>query len=558
MSLARTLRTVRHLRSAQLGAQLRHWLAPATPPTGTRSELDGYQWVIERLAAPPPPAPGHASWNGVGRIELVGRVVDFGSIEAIDWAHAAEGPLWAYQLHFFEWVRARDVAACARAEAIAAWLRTAGRGAHRAARASPSWDPHPISVRALSWLKLRFSGELPEDFAGSAADARLRASLAAQLDWLSRNVETRLQANHLLENWIAVVAGGLALDGPDSQRWLAVGVAGLCEQLEEQIGDDGTHYERSPMYHAIVLEHLLDLLSLARSAGGHAPSGLSGALSDVCGRMRSALEMWCHPDGEIALFGDAAFGVAQHPAVLARYADALGIASATRGEPDLLRSARYARLETPALCLIASVGGPSPPCQPGHAHCDALSFELSISGERVITDTGVREYVAGASRDRARATRSHATLEVGGFEQAELWSAHRVGGRPRVELVGFEAGSFVEATCAGWRTPGTIHRRRFEVSGDELRICDALEGRPERVCATLPLAPGLEPRLSGDTVALVRDGQVCATVELPRGMDWKLERAPYYPGFGREQERSVLVGCADRFESGEWRIRPGG
>jgi uncharacterized heparinase superfamily protein len=34
-----------------------------------------------------------------------------------------------------------------------------------------------------------------------------------------------------------------------------------------------------------------------------------------------------------------------------------------------------------------------PSYQPGHAHCDALSFELCIGRERVVTDTGVTEYV---------------------------------------------------------------------------------------------------------------------------------------------------------------------
>jgi len=35
-------------------------------------------------------------------------------------------------------------------------------------------------------------------------------------------------------------------------------------ELEEQILPDGGHFERSPMYHAMVLEDLLDLLQLPR------------------------------------------------------------------------------------------------------------------------------------------------------------------------------------------------------------------------------------------------------------------------------------------------------
>ena len=51
--------------------------------------------------------------------------------------------------------------------------------------------------------------------------------------------------------------------------------------------------------------------------------------------------------------------------------------------------------------------GPAPDYMPGHAHCDALAFELSVGPERVVTDTGVYEYVEGARRAHCRATRAH-------------------------------------------------------------------------------------------------------------------------------------------------------
>jgi uncharacterized heparinase superfamily protein len=336
-------------------------------------------------------------------------------------------------------------------------------------------------------------------------------------------------------------------------RWLE-GVEPLDVELRQQLGADGAHCERSPMYHSIVLEHLLDLLSLARAAGSRAPAGLVGVLVDACGRMATALETWTHPDGEIALFGDAAFGVAAPPAQLARYAEALGVAAAAPREPGLLRSSGHARLETPELCWIGSLGGPAPAHQPGHAHCDALAFELSALGERVVTDTGVFEYVAGERRDRSRATRSHATFEVGGCEQAEIWAAHRIGGRPRVALELWERGRAVEGVCTGWATPRTKHHRRVEVAGDALVVHDRLEGRPASVRASLPLAPGFEPRLEGPVARIVLAGGRTLRIDLPTGLAWRLERAPYYPRFGVEVERAVLVGEAGEFESGTWRF----
>jgi uncharacterized heparinase superfamily protein len=476
---------------------------------------------------------------------LVGEAVLFGSRDAIDFAYAQAGPLWAYQLHFFDWARSRAATPQDRAAVLAQW-------SHRSP-AAPAWDPHPISMRTLSWLKLRLAGELPDDFPGSDADAALRASLARQIDWLSRHVEVRLQANHLLDNWIAVVAGGLTLSAPRARDWLAAWEF-LARQLEEQIGSDGAHYERSPMYHALLLEHLLDLLALARAAGDRAPGSLVSLLEEVCGRMLGALWVWTHPDGEIALFGDSAFDVAHPPEALERYAAALGVTAQPPAEVGLLRNAGFARLETDDLCWLGSVGGPSPAYQPGHAHCDALGFELSADGQRVVTDTGVYEYVSGDRREQARRTRAHATLEIGGQDQAEIWSAHRVGGRPRVALHDWLPGAALEGRCASWASRGTVHCRRVEVDGEALVITDRLEGPSRSVRAALPLAPGCEPVLAGESAEIRLLTGAVLRVALPAGLDWRVEEAPYFPRFGSEVRRLVLVGTAARFGQGVWRF----
>ena len=260
------------------------------------------------------------------------------------------------------------------------------------------------------------------------------------------------------------------------------------------------------------------------------------------------------PDEEIALFGDSAFGIAQPPRALRCYAEALGVAPASPQEPGLLRSTGHARLDTGALRWLGSLGGPSPSYQPGHAHCDALAFELSAGGERVVTDSGVYEYAEGTRRQQSRATRSHATLQVGSGEQAEIWAAHRVGGRPKVRLESWVPGASVEGSCAGWSTRTTRHYRRVEVDGSDIVVRDRLEGPPRPVQAFLPLAPGLEPELLGSTarVALSRGGTL--RVDLPAGFEWRVERTPYFPRFGQERPRATLAGSAAHFEAGVWRF----
>lgn len=537
--LARTLRTLRHLRPAQIVGQLRLRLHGRPEPVafaGPPPEL-----ALEAPATPFLGAPAHAATDGWRRFRLLNREVVFP--ERPDWGYAGEGPLWAYHLHQFDHVRRPSVTPEARRALLLDWIARHPRGI--------GWDPGPISLRSLSWIKVLLTpGALPADADSHAA---LRRSLASQLETLSAALETHLLANHYLSNLVALVVAGLAFSGAAPTRWLAH-ASRLHEEVDAQVPADGLHVERSPMYHALMLEHVLDVLNLALAAGPRSPAGLTPMLRDAASRMLGALDVLTHPDGEIALFGDAAHGVAHAPAELAAYARRLGVDPRPPACPGLLEHGGYVRLARGPFVLIASVAGPAPSYQPGHAHCDALAFELSVGRDRVVTDTGVYEYLPGALRDVSRATRSHATIEVGGAEQAELWAAHRIGGRPRVALVAHEPGLAAEATCAGWATPESVHRRRFALSESGLTISDAVEGPPRPVRLQLPLAPGIEPRLDGARARLRLPSGGWLRIDLPSNLSWSIERAPYFPQLGRRDERAVLVARAQRLDPACWRF----
>ena len=185
-----------------------------------------------------------------------------------------------------------------------------------------------------------------------------------------------------------------------------------------------------------------------------------------------------------------------------------------------------------------------------------------MGARRVVADTGVAGYVPGPQREASRATRSHATVEVDGEEQAELWGAHRVGGRPRVRLLAFEPGRSATAELAPWSRSGVRIERRFEVEPGEVRIRDRVAGATERVVVRLPLAPGLEPELAGARAAVpLGEGRVLA-IDLPAGAAWERERTPFFPEFGRADTRWCLVRKAAALPESAWRFRleggPGG
>lgn len=542
--LPTVLRTLAHLRPAQARAQIHHGLFGLAAPrqaAGVASSL-----AIGRPKTPFLGPPGHVKSLGGTRIELLR--VPFELAERIAWKSNEQGPLFAYHLHQHEYLRLPEFTPTERARVLLDWIHNHPAGV--------GWDPHPISLRLICWGKSLLT---PGTF---DADGRLQGemlrSMSDQLETLVHGMEVRLQANHLLSNLIAVVFGGLLLDGSSSATWRDQADALLLE-LDAQIRPDGGHEERSPMYHSLLLENLLDLLNLCLSAPVRAPAGLADGLRETATRMLSALELWTHLDGRIALFADSAFDVAAEPRLLRDYAERLGISSSADFHSGILPQTGYFRLRAGAFDLIASVAAPAPAHQPGHAHCDALAFELSVAGHRLVTDTGLFEYLPGPRRDRARATASHSTLQVGGEEQAEIWAAHRIGGRPVVDLTAWDGSGSAEATCRGWSRNAPLHRRFFSVESEGVTIVDRVEGPGGEVRVCLPIDPAWQVELSGGRARVTREsesGVPCIVeIELANVFEWALERQPYYPTFGCEVERFVLVGVGSRCDEAITRIR---
>ncbi|HPA06712.1 MAG TPA: heparinase II/III family protein, partial [Candidatus Hydrogenedentes bacterium] len=161
---------------------------------------------------------------------------------AADWNNPAWEKLWLYNLHYFDDLNAEGGAARSdwHRALITRWVaeNPVGKG--------NGWEPYPLSLRIVNWVKWAWAGnELPP----VAVE-----SLALQAHFLSRRLEWHILGNHLLANAKALIFAGLFFDGMEAERWLATGAAIFSRQLGEQVLSDGGHFERSPMYHAQVLE----------------------------------------------------------------------------------------------------------------------------------------------------------------------------------------------------------------------------------------------------------------------------------------------------------------
>ena len=110
------------------------------------------------------------------------------------------------------------------------------------------------------------------------------------------------------------------------------------------------------------------------------------------------LETFCHPDGQIAFFNDAAFNLAPTPAAIRSYASRLNIktrsSSKDQNGPSLKHypDSGYAALEVHNAKLLIDIASIGPDYLPGHGHADTLSFEMSLFGKRIFVNRGTSQY----------------------------------------------------------------------------------------------------------------------------------------------------------------------
>jgi len=391
---------------------------------------------------------------------------------------------------------------CPGAAAISQWI-----GANPPA-AGTGWEPYPVSLRTVNWVKWLLEGEGEPD--------GMLPSLAGQIAHLSGNVEYHLLANHLFANAKALVFGGAFFQ---RNGWLDQGLKILRKEVAEQICADGGHFERSPMYHCLILEDLLDLVNL-----GNAYPGLLPDWRGPAARMLGWLREMTHPDGRIAFFNDATFGAAPEPEMLFDYASRLGVAPVETGLSD----SGYVRLENEESVVLSDAGPVGPDYQPGHAHCDTLSFELSHRGKRVLVNSGISTYERDAERHEQRSTAAHNTVVVDGEEQSEIWAAFRVARRAYPLDVKTDGRTWVEAAHNGYRRlPSPVtHRRRLELKKDRLLVSDTLEGRGVHSAA----------------VHFHQHPEASAAIELDAQLERGERATGWQPGFDRSVPNRTVTG----------------
>ena len=481
-----------------------------------------------------------AGWLGGDRFRLLGTERELPADRP--WNDPQATRLWLYNLHYFEWLDTRDVDERLDEAAGLRWMQR--WIAQNPAPAGVGWEPYVLSLRWINWARW-FCAR------GKAPPRDIVDSLVLQAHLLSQQMETHLLGNHLFENAKTLLFAGCLMRGAEADRWWTQGARWMDRELGEQILADGACFELSPMYHAIVMAGLLDLLALQAAVPDRpwATAGLSA--ERLCGlvvSMRRWLELLTHPDGDIAFFNDSAFDNAPRLADLDEFVRRLGLPP-PEAVPDerltLMRSSGFARADRNGLSLIARLGQIGPDYLPGHAHADSLSFEMSLDGQRVFVNSGTSTYEAGPERMRQRGTPAHNTVCVDDADSSEVWGGFRVARRARpLEMnVGRRGDWVIAAAHDGYRRLGgrVVHHREWRCRPSQLVIQDRLSGRFRSAVARYHLHPAVQVEPAGPDGGRLRlPGGQDVTYRVARGAA-RIEDSTWHPRFGESIPNRCLA-----------------
>ncbi len=521
-SLALYYHTIKHLKAVQWYGQLKwRWYQPTVaiklaPPLRLRpTSLVAFITTSDQPCAP-------------NMLEFMGVAQDMTS--ATIWHDLRLDKLWRYHLHYFDYLNTQETAPWQKILMLR-WINENGQ------QRGDGWEPYPLSRRIVNWIKWLLTTEDDDD--------ALRQSLATQVRCLSKRLEYHLQANHLFANAKALLFAGAFFSGKEGARWLKKGYALLQQEVYRQILADGGHIERSPMYHAVILHDLMDCINLLRAYHISYPVTWTKHTYN----MLLWLQYLTHPDGDIAFFNDSTLGVADRFKALCAYYQRLHPEVNTFSQPTtscLLPETGFARLQKEDLVVIADVGSIGPDYQPGHAHAETLSFELSYGSQRVFVNSGISTYNVGAERLRQRGTAAHNTLMVDGENSSHVWQSFRVARRAAIvarDCVDSKEGIILQATHDGyWDKKKILHQRAWRLKDKRLEIQDLLLGNGcHRLGRYYHLHPTINvTQLSPDRVMLSWPN---ATVKIIMEVDGVIEVIPahYHPGFNCDVMNNKLV-----------------
>ena len=510
-SLGRIYATIKPLRKKQLVYQVKYRLFK---PIRIKSIQSGEFKVLDLIDFPPKKTSlvvNSETWQ----FHFLNQSYSH-NYEHIDWEFRKFGLLWTYNLNYFDFLHQTNMNKELGLEIIKSYYSSSSNSIVN--------HPYPTSLRIINISKFIAVNKVNAEW--------LFSELVADLKLLYKRIEYHLLANHYLENGFALFIGG-HITG--KEIYIEKGRKIIEEELIEQVLDDGMHYERSPMYHLIILERLLDALNFSLASGDN----LRHKLLVVSRKMLSLTLNWENLE-RIPMMQDSAYDIALPVSSIIEYGkDLLG-----NDFPRSLtgfRDSGYRKIDSGNLSAFVNLGQINPGYQPAHSHADELNFELFFKGYPLIVDTGVNTYEKNKDRLFQRSTLAHNCVTINDRNSSDVWSSFRVGKRATVNLLE-ENNKSVLAERIELNSIERI-RRRISLVSNEFILEDSVADLFEKEAkGRLHLHPNFHVNIINEQEIFIKTKSGYKfLIESENINSWHLDDFQYSYGFNCSKKSKVLI-----------------
>ena len=368
----------------------------------------------------------------------------------INWNINQFGKLWTYNLNYFDFLNQENISKVTGLQLIQDFIKND-------ALLKDGKEPYPISLRGINWVKFLSNNQVKDEL--------INNTLYFHYCILFKNLEYHLLGNHLLENGLSLLFGAYYFK---DDVFYSKAKKIIIEELEEQILEDGSHFELSPMYHQIMLFRVLDCIQLIK-LNGWKNDDLLNLLEESSSKMLSWIGNVTFNNGDIPMVNDCAFQIAPSTKDLLNYGISLGI----NKKNIKLSDSGYRMFKNEKYELFMDMGEVGASYQPGHVHSDTFNFVLYANNQPFIVDTGTSTYEKNDQRQLERSTSSHNTITIGDYDQTQVWGGFRVAKRAKIVSLK-ESLNLFSSSHNGYKNIGVIHNRKFITNKDSINIFDDL------------------------------------------------------------------------------------
>lgn len=437
--------------------------------------------------------------------------------EEIDWNYSNKGKLWTYNICYLDFINQDNISSNFVTKILNEFNSSYPSLRHGV-------EPYPTSLRIINLTKI---------FSQKKYNKILLKILKRDIVSLYNSIEYHILGNHLLENGFALYFAAHIYPKDNKLKNKAIKI--LRKELEEQILNDGAHFERSLMYHQIILSRLLECISLSKSNPNEWNSIFLDFLIPKAEKMLGWLNSITEKGQVFVRFNDSIEGISPTTFKILKFSKSLGFNSRS----TTLTDSGFRKFKVNDLLMITNTGGIISDYQPGHSHANTFSFLLFDKTKPIIVDPGISTYENNQSRLQQRSTINHNTININGVNNNEVWSSFRVGRRAKVKIIQ-ENKDYLEAVHNGYSHINLLHSRSWKIEKNSIRILDELIGEKSTNGEfNIHLHPEVKVQKISNYKIIVNDNII---IEVNSNMILEISSFDYAVGFNRLKKSKKIHG----------------